>query len=72
MGLGIIINKDACNDCNMCCGSVSGCCCECKKSCAGRWVCPIFNYSPSPVKKKERMSKGKLFKKMFNETFFGD
>jgi predicted amidophosphoribosyltransferase len=61
----LIINKEACNGCQMKCNSSPNCCCDCKKNCSGRLVCPIFNYSPEVKKRKERMTREKMYKNMF-------
>lgn len=63
----LITNKEACNGCLMRCGSSPNCCCDCIKKCLGRSVCPIFTYSPEVKKRKERMTREKMFKKMFDD-----
>jgi hypothetical protein len=64
----LITNKEACNSCNMRCNASKDCCCSCEKKCVGRTVCPIFNYSPPPIKKrKPRPTKAMKLQKMFDD-----
>ncbi len=62
----LIINKEACNGCIMRCKASQDCCCSCTKKCVGRSACPIFNFTPEVKKRKERMTREKMFKNMFD------
>lgn len=67
MHMELILNKEACKGCKMKCNGSTDCCCTCTRKCIGRSVCPIFNFKPEVVKKKERMTRNKKIKKMFDD-----
>jgi len=67
----LIINRELCNTCDLreakCYAKKPLCCCDCNLKCIGRYVCPIFNYSPTLKKRKARMTREKMIKNEFNK-----
>lgn len=59
-----IKNKDACKTCRKRC-KPEYCCDTCGLNCIGRVTCPLFNYTPTVKKRKQRETRAMRLEKQW-------